>query len=162
MGETLEPVSFVLFDTDEKKYFNGSDWDEDRLEAMHFVDRASAFVAESTVYPERHIQTIAEGVELSDPIHLAAVLSEVTRIRDAQDRQWGGVAHDDHNEPWDWVAYIIKSLGRSIVYPPTTKVALGSFRQELVKVAALAVAAIQSIDRHIEREALSTRLRSVK
>ncbi len=68
-----------------------------------------------------------------------AVLEEVFAERERQVQQWGGVANDDRNKPHDWVAFITKQLGLLV----TGK----AVRERLIKVAALAVAAIEAYDR---------------
>jgi hypothetical protein len=162
-----EVVSYVIYDDGDNTYHHGEgEWAQDRLGAVHYetADAAQKDLedCDQGELLRHRLNVLPEGIALSDPLHLMAVLSELALIRDTQDRQWGGTVHDDHNEPWDWVAYITKSLGRSIVYPPTTKRALVSFRQELMKVAAIAVAAAQSIDRKLEGDILTTELRRVK
>lgn len=69
------------------------------------------------------------------------VLHEVAAERKYQDKKWGGPTHDDTESEANWIAYI-------------NKYAIGGFddkdrpfRERMVKVAALAVAAIESHDR---------------
>lgn len=79
------------------------------------------------------------------------VLDAILRERAAQDSQWGGAAHDDEQEPHDWLAYIDKQ--RRHAFRDTAPMATGSkpyneaMRARLVKIAALAVASIESMDR---------------
>ncbi len=160
----MEPVSFVIYDKEDGTYHQGGgEWEEDRLSAVHYDTGKEAQQELEDCDQEailRHrLEVVPEGTLLSDPLHLAATLTEIARERDAQDRQWGGVEHDDKNRPWDWLTYISKHIGKAVVYPPDSKQALVVFRRELVKVASLAVAAIQAIDRRLEGDALAQTLR---
>ena len=72
-----------------------------------------------------------------------SIYRQITLERDRQDRQWGGPDHDDHHTPNDWVAYITKHLGKAVHWPWTPV----TFRHQMVVVAAIAVAAIEWVDR---------------
>lgn len=66
--------------------------------------------------------------------------ADVLLERHRQDEQWGGPAHDDTHDEDEWAGYIeyqVRKINRSE----------GPEREAFVKIAALAVAAIQSIDR---------------
>jgi hypothetical protein len=68
---------------------------------------------------------------------VAAILNE----RRYQDEKWGGSEHDDTETEENWQRYITEyanAQGRSSSY---------DFRKRMVKVAALAMAAIESVDR---------------
>lgn len=71
-----------------------------------------------------------------------AVLAEIAAERSAQDAQWGGPAHDDMHGLTDWFRFRGKFerriLGAGV---PLT------IRNALVKIAALAAAQIESLDR---------------
>jgi len=71
-----------------------------------------------------------------------SVFLEVIQERKRQDRQWGGPAHDDTHDVLAWGSYICyqeAKLGGQI----TTREA----RDRFIKIAALAVAAVESLDR---------------
>lgn len=70
------------------------------------------------------------------------VLGEVAEERDRQDAEWGGPAHDDTNSSSDWAAYRKKFEVRARSAANRT-----NMRESLVKIAALAVAEIEAIDR---------------
>ncbi len=70
------------------------------------------------------------------------VYEEIHDERVAQDNKWGGVAKDDRNTGNDWVAYIVKHAGRAVVSWDRAV-----FRQQMIRVGALAVAAIEWCDR---------------
>lgn len=61
--------------------------------------------------------------------------------RDYQTHKWG-TAFDTKNTPNDWVAYISKYLGQTVTLPFNK----ATFQTQLLKVAALAVAALEQQD----------------
>ena len=65
---------------------------------------------------------------------------EINKERCAQDEQWGGQTHDDSHERFEWCVYIRKQnmLADHASSDPQ------EFEDRMVKVAALAVAAIES------------------
>lgn len=67
------------------------------------------------------------------------LFGEISRERTAQDEQWGGAIHDDSHEPWEWCNCIAKQnrLARDADE-------VEEYESRLVKVAALAIAAIES------------------
>lgn len=69
----------------------------------------------------------------------AAVFDDIAKERQRQDAQWGGPAHDDEHSEDDWDRFLALRCGHQ-PHP-------SSFRVRMVKVAALAIAAIQSHDR---------------
>jgi len=69
----------------------------------------------------------------------ANVLVEIEQERFLQNQQWGGAAHDDEHAFMDWLAYITRQLQRA----PT----ITSQREILIKIAALAVAGLESATR---------------
>jgi hypothetical protein len=69
------------------------------------------------------------------------VLHEVLKEREYRDNMWGGSLYDDTETEVNWSAYITEyanAQGRAMTY---------DFRKRMVKVAALAVAAVESYDR---------------
>ena len=77
-----------------------------------------------------------------------AVLLAVADERARQDEKWGGPAHDDQHTSHDWIAYIVRYSGRAVTYGPFDVL---RFREHMVQVAALAVAAAEWADRLIEK-----------
>jgi hypothetical protein len=67
----------------------------------------------------------------------AAIFAEIMRERIAQDAQWGGPAHDDELVRFQWRDCIQKQLNY-------TRNGAREFEERMVKIAALAVAAIQA------------------
>jgi hypothetical protein len=100
--------------------------------------------------------------ELYNPKPLEDVLFEIRLERHEQDKQWGGPAHDDTHTPYDWLSYmghqadlISQALSSNGFYGYNAQnaslldnVAVCSLtRQHFIKIAALAVAAVESLDR---------------
>lgn len=78
---------------------------------------------------------------------------DIRAERAYQDRKWGGAAHDDeHTTGYDWVAFIVAYAGpaaKAWWEESSYQKGLAIFRKNMVKVAALAVAAIQWADRKL-------------
>jgi len=74
------------------------------------------------------------------------ILEEIAAERTRQDEKWGGPEHDDEHSIDDWECFILEHLNRVQGYDDAHG------RKQLIRVAALAVAAIESLDR---RAALS-------
>lgn len=97
--------------------------------------------------------TIDRGGPLDDlsqvhaPKEMANVLYAVAVEREAQIKQWGGAKADDSNSPGEWVTYIVKQAGYIIMGRESDSV-----EQRFVKIAALAVAAVESLKRRRGRE----------
>ena len=73
------------------------------------------------------------------PNELTMAYVDIVKERDRQDEKWGGPAHDDRYSLDDWHGYLRQHIAELGVR--------GEARQVLVEIAALAVAAIESIDR---------------
>jgi len=67
------------------------------------------------------------------------IFQEVLEERVNQDTEWGGPEHDDTHNMYDWFDFIGKQVFEGIKGIPRTA---------LVKIAALAFAGIESIDRN--------------
>ena len=76
-------------------------------------------------------------------LNLAKILEEIREERDYQDDRWG-IEFDDQNTINDWLTYMMIYGGQAarMDSQPSTQ------RRNLVKVAALAVAALESFDRN--------------
>lgn len=68
------------------------------------------------------------------------ILLDILVERDAQDQQWGGPEHDATHKAIDWHTYRRKFEQRALSVP-------GRRRDSLVKIAALALAQIEALDR---------------
>lgn len=73
------------------------------------------------------------------------IIVDVFAERDRQDAQWGGPVHDDTHSAWDWCEYIEYQLAHARHAPVPAEP--GKFRERMIKIAALAFAAIASYDR---------------
>lgn len=76
---------------------------------------------------------------------MSKVFEEIQAERTYQTLKWG-TAMDDRNTPYNWAAYIGQYSTRNLVGDPAA-VGAAKFRADMVKVAAMAVAAIEAIDR---------------
>lgn len=79
------------------------------------------------------------------------VFAEIQAERVRQDEQWGGPEHDDTHGPADWCDYIERQLSEADGVIGLQNPA--AWRERMVKIAALAVAAIESHDRVMARSA---------
>ena len=86
------------------------------------------------------VQEVLERVLLD-----VKVLRDVLDERRRQDAQWGGPEHDDEHVASDWLTYIRHQADHAKVQARVDNPA--GYRERLVKIAALAVAAIESHDR---------------
>lgn len=71
---------------------------------------------------------------------------EIRDERSRQDVKWGGSEHDDDHSVNDFIAYIVKHAGRAVEEPKNVQ------RRQMIRVAALAVAVIEKIDRSYQPE----------
>lgn len=80
---------------------------------------------------------------------MLTIYDEIAAERAYQEGLWGNEADDALNTPWMWAAYIGAYATKWMVgsFLPLKRSVTDEFRKCMVKVAALAVAAIQSIDR---------------
>jgi hypothetical protein len=70
------------------------------------------------------------------------IMQEISRERAKQDEQWGGQEHDDTHSPGDWFRFISYQVHRG-----SSGDSVGDMhkrRRRLVKIAALAIAALES------------------
>jgi chaperone required for assembly of F1-ATPase len=78
-----------------------------------------------------------------------AILNEITNERLYQEEKWGNTTDDTVNTPNDFVSYIGAYSTKWFPggFPPYTEETVANFRKSMMKVAALAVAAVESVDR---------------
>ena len=74
--------------------------------------------------------------------HESILGPEIEAERKRQDAQWGGPAHDDGHDRFDWCRFIERFL--SLADRPGNAAASEIFEAQMVKIAALAIAAVQS------------------
>lgn len=73
-----------------------------------------------------------------------SIFHEINNERSLQDAQWGGPSHDDQHTANDFLCYIEKQIDNARFYAATPQ---EDTRSRFVKIAALSVAALESIDR---------------
>lgn len=73
----------------------------------------------------------------------AEIFEEISAERTRQDNIWGGPGHDDTHDISDWVLFIKEHARMADPLTPQPE----ESRRRLIEVAALAVAAIESLDR---------------
>jgi hypothetical protein len=71
----------------------------------------------------------------------------VLEEREKQDAQWGGERHDADHGPNDWIAFIAKHAGKAVDTNTT------EFQYQMIRVAALALAAFTAAEHHDTRGA---------
>lgn len=69
---------------------------------------------------------------------IVQIIAEIADERGRQDKKWGGPQRDDGHLETDWIEYISEHAHRA---------ERGIFRKQMIRVAALAIAAIESHDR---------------
>lgn len=74
----------------------------------------------------------------------SGVLAEVAKERERQDAKWGGPKHDDTHTLCDWAVFIFERMKRMMNYHGAAD---PMDRKNLIQIAAIAVAAVESIDR---------------
>jgi hypothetical protein len=78
------------------------------------------------------------------------VINSIAAERHLQDLQWGGPANDDLRDVDDWLQYIAlqgRKMAEDIMQCTEWTEAQKVSRQRFIKIAALCVAAVQSLDR---------------
>ena len=77
-----------------------------------------------------------------------AIVAEIHAERDRQDAKWGGPEHDDSHSLFEWWGFMRERMvGRAYSGGRAAE------RRDLIQIAALALAAIESIDRKTHSEA---------
>jgi hypothetical protein len=84
----------------------------------------------------------------SEPGKCRNVLAEVMGERYKQNQKWGGQDHDDKHNSHDWIAILVRHAGRAVMWPWDNT----AFRKQMIRVAAVAVAAAEWCDRGLTRE----------
>jgi hypothetical protein len=72
-----------------------------------------------------------------------STILEIIEERELQDKEWGGHDHDDKHDFYDWRTFIYKQLTLASMEGGQHD----RQRKRLLKVAALAVAAVEAMDR---------------
>ena len=77
------------------------------------------------------------------------VFNEILEELKYQDAKWGHEVDDTKNKPTDWVTYICHYAARWFdnTFPPYRPITVDDFREDMIKTAALAISAVESLDR---------------
>ncbi len=70
------------------------------------------------------------------------IIDAIMQERIAQDKKWGGASHDDQHNAWDWIQYIRNQESKAFIAED-----FDEYDSRMVKVAALAIAALESTRR---------------
>lgn len=128
------------------------------LAKVHGLD-TSALTVEDLVALEQFappkLQTMELRVDASSLVGRLSgtegIVLDIFAERDRQDAQWGGPDHDDSHQAREWLGYVEHQLdaarNEALDDDYVNLVDPEHYRQRLVKIAALAVAAIESLDR---------------
>lgn len=81
------------------------------------------------------------------------IFEEIDAERTYQREKWGDVVDDTQNTPWMWCAYIAHYATRWMAgtFIPLETDIVDLFRASMIKVATIAVAAVESVDRQRAR-----------
>ena len=74
---------------------------------------------------------------------MRSIYADIRNERKNQDRKWGGPSHDDCHDEQDWIAYVRRHTDKASY----------DFRKQMIRVAALVVAAAESYDRKKDKDA---------
>lgn len=99
---------------------------------------------------EAHVTVYSSEFDREEEDHLEAILESIVDERWRQDQKWGGREHDDTHSVEDWERLIIRHSYRLTEGPTVlagSRTAAKDYRERLIKIAALAVAAVQAWDR---------------
>ena len=94
------------------------------------------------------------------------IYEEIKAERVRKDEEWGGAAHDDVHEPEKWCGFLrhqIRLADRAACSLATDEITgveeqalIDGYRERLIKIAAVAIAATESLDRIMEKRARSS------
>ena len=87
------------------------------------------------------------------------VFDEIMAERARQDAQWGGPTHDDTHDPSDWMDFVASQLEKfahAMLARGESYYATPDARQRFIKIAALSVAAVESMDRNRAKGTMTT------
>jgi len=163
MGKVLSPEELAEIRKRTQKHLRGEIWRDDIENLLETIDAYAAVVtaAEKATVFLGWQKDIELGNKLLSPVLELVnalvdlkrkqeapdvlremILLEVSLERSKQDAQWGGPEHDRQHTGHDWRSFIELHASKAVVGPSS----MFTFRQEMLKVAALAVAAIEWAD----------------
>ena len=80
--------------------------------------------------------------------HRTSVIAEIVAERDRQDAKWGGPDHDDCHGWSRWIDFIDEHNGKAYSEDDSEEAYVNA-RRRYIEVAALALAAVESMDRTV-------------
>jgi hypothetical protein len=90
------------------------------------------------------------------------IYEEIKSERLREDEEWGGAAHDDIHEAEKWCSFLRHqvrladracSLATDEITGAEEQILINGYRERLIKIAAVALAATESLDRIMEKRA---------
>lgn len=114
-----------------------------RAERPDWTPDPQMLVGAAAIAQQARAEGKAEGLRAAVDGAASRVYLEIAVERVHQDAKWGGHAHDDEHTNADW---------RGFIYDHTAMATGGAARKQFLRVAALAVAAVEAIDRRAARE----------
>lgn len=142
VGRTMPPAALVTFDPEPgEPAHDPLDWPLPCDVTVGHGTMRKGVKLRSLVLRMESLYAMATGQDAKEVATRPLVLREILAERLRQDVKWGGPAHDDEHTLHDWRAYINKQMSKMHGWNGQ------GARPYLVKIAALAVAAIESIDR---------------
>ena len=130
-------ITIKLTDLPEKKVNVRMDFDPELKPDDPANNTPAAYMAGRCLAVIRAVSELTEG-------QMAQIFNEIEDERLHQDEKWGGPEHDDTHSPEEWWAILFDHCDRLV---DSGGQAEGDYRERLIKIAAIAVAAIQSWDR---------------
>jgi len=134
------------------------------VEAREALERIASWVPVSENGADFAVLTARAALEASEKSDSggaagaapgSGVFAEIAVERNRQDAKWGGPDHDDGHGWHEWIDYIIEHAGKAYsAYNDEASYANG--RRRYIEVAALAVAAVESMDRTVCDHATTT------
>lgn len=116
-------------------------WQQARENALQICLDAEAARAQYAEEEAHRIEQWGDGMSEG----LTNVVDDIVHERWRQDIQWGGPEHDDQHDPADWLMFIQYQMSKG--YSARENLDTADYRERLVKIAALAAAGIESLDR---------------
>ena len=80
----------------------------------------------------------------------SGIYAQVQAERERQDAKWGGPDHDANHTAGDWISFIAEHADKALraeMGPIDGDADLDEYRRRLIEVAALAVAAVEALDK---------------
>jgi hypothetical protein len=125
----------------------------------HNVQLCSAFRGVPGVELLRHFRVTAQDSRKAESMN--EILEEIKSERQLEDREWSGTERDDVYEPEKWCSLLrhqIRLADRAACSMATDEITgaeeqslVVGYRERLIKIAALAIAATESLDRIVDK-----------